>query len=141
MDPALFYKRNDKGELIGLICAHVDDYIHCGTREFSETVIGGLVKIFQMGKTESKQFRYVGFDLKQDETRITIDQSSYAADLELFDVSPERAKQTNDDLDPEEKTTLKEVAGRIGWLGRGTRPDLLFSQVELSTKFVTGEDI
>ena len=48
------------------------------------------------------------------------------------------AKQTNDDLDPEEKSRLKEVAGKLGWLGRGTRPDLLFSQVEISTKFVTG---
>ena len=139
MDPALFYKRNSKGELIGLICAHVDDYIHCGSKEFQDTVIKKLVTIFQMGKTESKQFEYVGFDIKQDETGIKIDQSSYAADVELVDVRPERAKQTNDDLQPEEKSTLREVAGRIGWLGRGTRPELLFSQVEMSTKFVNGK--
>ena len=62
MDPALFFKRNSKGELIGLICAHVDDYIHCGTKEFQQTVIKKLVTIFQMGKTESKEFKYVGFD-------------------------------------------------------------------------------
>ena len=139
MDPALFYKRNSKGELIGLICAHVDDYIHCGTKEFQETVIKKLVSIFQMGKTERRQFQYVGFDIKQDETGIRIDQSTYAADLDIVDVNPERAKQTSDDLQPEEKSTLREVAGRIGWLGRGTRPELLFSQVELSTKFVNGK--
>ena len=35
---------------------------------------------------------------------------------------------------------MREVAGgKIGWLGRGTRPDLLFSQVELSTKFGKGK--
>ena len=139
MDPALFYKNDKKGELIGLICAHVDDYIHCGTEEFRRDVICKLVKIFQMGKTESKMFTYVGFDLKQDEKGITIDQSSYASGYQTFDINPERAKQTNDDLEPEEKSKLKEVAGMIGWLGRGTRPDLLFNQVELSTKFVTGK--
>ena len=121
MDPALFFKNNEKGELIGLICAHVDDYIHCGTEEFRKNVIGNLVKIFQMGKTESKSFTYVGYDINQDESGISISQNSYAAGLKTFDVKPERAKQTDDDLEPEEKSKLKEIAGKLAWLGRGTR--------------------
>ena len=92
-----------------------------------------------MGKTESKRFTYVNFDIKQDDEGITIDQNPYAAGLKMFDIKPERAKQINDDLEPKEKKMLKDVADRIGWLGRGTRPDILFSQVELSTKFVTGK--
>ena len=39
MDPALFFKNNEKGKLIRLICAYVDDYIHCGTEEFRKNVI------------------------------------------------------------------------------------------------------
>ena len=92
-----------------------------------------------MGKTESKRFTYVNFDIKQDDEGITINQNPYAAGLKMFDIKPERAKQINDDLEPKEKKMLKDVAGRIGWLGRGTRPDILFSRVELSTKFVTGK--
>ena len=80
-------------------------------------------------------YSYVGFNIKQDDAGIRMDQSKYVAELQLVDVNPERAKQTNDDLRAEEKLTLREVAARIGWLGRGTRPDILFSQVELSTKF------
>ena len=38
----------------------------------------------------------------------------------------------------EETTEMRRAAGRLGWLGRGTRPDLLFNQIEISTKFVTG---
>ena len=34
---------------------------------------------------------------------------------------------------------LRVVAGRIGWLARGTRPDLTFAQIEISTKFVNGK--
>ena len=50
MEPAPFFKNNEKGELNGLSCAHVDDYIHFGTEEFRQNVIGNLVKIFQMGR-------------------------------------------------------------------------------------------
>ena len=56
IDPTLFYKRNKKGELIGLICTHVDDYIHCGMEEFQTTDIEKLVTLFKMGKTKSKIF-------------------------------------------------------------------------------------
>ena len=31
------------------------------------------------------------------------------------------------------------MAGQIGWLARGTRPDLTFAQVEMSTKFLNGK--
>ena len=35
---------------------------------------------------------------------------------------------------------LRKSAGKIGWLGRGTRPDLVFAQVEMSTRFVNGKE-
>ena len=34
---------------------------------------------------------------------------------------------------------MRGISGRLGWIGRGTRPDLLFHQVECSTKFVSGK--
>ena len=40
--------------------------------------------------------------------------------MKMFDIQPERAKQLNDDSKPVEKDKLKEVNGKIGWLGRGT---------------------
>ena len=139
MDPALFFKRDHYGKLEGLICTHVDDFIHGGTKEFKNTVVQGLINTFQMGKTESKKFRYVGFDIEQKGKVIRIDQSAFAADLKVYDLQPERARQTDEDLTAEEKSTLRAISGKIGWLGRGTRPDLLFSQVEMSTKFVNGK--
>ena len=88
MDPALFFKHNEKGELIGLICAHVDDYIHCGTEEYRQNEIENLVKIFQMWKTESRSFTYAGYNINQDERGISISQNPYAAGLKTFDVKP-----------------------------------------------------
>ena len=59
--------------------------------------------------------------------------------VEIFDVNPARAMKQEDDLTEKEKSQLRKTAGRIGWLGRGTRPDLVFSQIEMSTKFLNGK--
>ena len=74
-----------------------------------------------MGKTELKVFKCVGFNIKQGED------------------DPARAMQQEDDLTDEEKSTLRQTAGRIGWLGRGARPDLVLVQLEMSTKFLSGK--
>ena len=73
-----------------------------------------------MGKTEQKVFKCVGFNIEQGED------------------NPARAMQQEDDLTEEEKSTLRQTAGRIGWLGRGARPDLVLAQIEMSTKFLSG---
>ena len=88
-----------------------------------------------MGKTEVKQFKYVGFEFDQKEEGITVSQKEVTS----CDIKPDHAKQVDDDLTVEEKSLLRKVAGKLGWLGRGSRPDLSFAQVEMSTRFVNGK--
>ena len=38
LDPALFYKLDDNGDLMGVLGTHVDDFLHGGTKEFEEHV-------------------------------------------------------------------------------------------------------
>ena len=59
--------------------------------------------------------------------------------IELFDVSPDRSKNQDAELTTEEKSILRKCAGKLGWLARGSRPDLIFSQIEMSTKFINGK--
>ena len=139
MDSALFYKRNKAGKLIGVIGLHVDDFLHCGSKEFERDVTQKLAEIFLMGKIESKSFNYVGFDIEQQDDAIKVDQNKFAAGLELINIKPARAKQVDEKLTPEERSQLRKVAGQLGWLGRGSRPDLVFAQVEMSTHFVDGK--
>ena len=139
MDSALFYKRGQSGKLIGVIGLHVDDFLHCGSQDFERDVTQKLAEIFQMGKTVSKSFNYVGFDIDQKNDSIKVDQNKFAAGLELINIPPARAKQVDDKLTPEERSQLRKVAGQLGWLGRGSRPDLVFAQVEMSTHFVDGK--
>ena len=81
MDSALFYKRNKAGKLIGVIGLHVDDFLHCGSKEFERDVTQKLAEIFLMGKIESKSFNYVGFDIEQQDDAIKVDQNKFAAGL------------------------------------------------------------
>ena len=93
-----------------------------------------------MGKTESENFKYEGFEVEQDPESfaITLDQQDYAEKIEMIKISPERALKKGEKTSDEETTEMRRAAGRLGWLGRGTRPDLLFSQIEISTTFVSG---
>ena len=51
-----------------------------------------------------------------------------------LNIKPDRARNTDSPLLPEAISVIRQVAGKVGWLARGSRPDLLFPQVEMSTK-------
>ena len=73
--------------------------------------------------------------MEQNQEGIKVSQNGFAKDkIEVFDVKPDRAKVPDDDLTPEEISMIRKVAGKIGWLAKGTRPDLIFPQVEMCTK-------
>ena len=140
VNPAMFFKLGGRGELIGCVGLHVDDFLHCGTEEFRSLVMQRLGKVFLMGSTEVGTFTYTGFHLDQQDYGIKVDQEEFAlkklVGLELM--TPERAKQGDDSLTDIEKSQMRQIAGKVGWLGRGCRPDLVFPQVEMLTKFLNG---
>ena len=72
LDPAISYVRKDE-KLRGIICCHVDDFLHSGDMYF-ETFIQKLRQRFYAGKVEEKVFRYIGFKVEQRENGIILDQ-------------------------------------------------------------------
>ena len=141
LDPAMFYEADEQGKLTRALVTHVDDFLHIGSNENQKKLTSRLGSVFEMGKVEKHKFKYLGYQISQDEENfaVKIDQAEYANKLEIVKIHPERKKDPKQKLNAEEKTLMKQISGRIGWLGRGTRPDLLFHQVEVSTKFVSGE--
>ena len=139
LSPAFFYRLDSKGEIEGVMGTHVDDFLHGGSETFEKNVTNKLDGAFQMGKTASKQFKYVGLEVEQlEEYSIKVSQEGYAKDIEMIHIDPRRKIDKNEQLTEEEKSQLRKTAGKLGWLGRQTRPDLLFSQIEMSTRFVRG---
>ena len=80
---------------------------------------------------EDSNFKYVGYRIKQDEhtKEITMDQE-FADKIEMVKIDPVRAKQKEEELRSEEKSLMREISGKLVWIGRGS-PDLLFHQAEV----------
>ena len=137
-DSGLFYLLNDKGELEGLIGIHVDDFIHCGTEFFNDTILNKVLSAFKIGKSETNSFMYTGFMLKQDDNGINLDQEKYVEGVTIPKIEAKRLSQTTEKMTPEELTLIRQMTGAINWTVRATRPDLAFELIEASTKMQGG---
>ena len=135
LDPALFFLRHN-GKLTGMIGCHIDDFLHAGEIHFDRTVMDKLRNRFLAGKMEDTQFTYVGFGIKQTDESIILDQSEYMKELEY--VNQNRASQKHGELNQTEQSLLRSQVGRINWAVQGSRPDLGFEMIELSTKLKKG---
>ena len=62
---------------IGIVACHVDDFMHCGLNSFSALVMDKVIVRFSAGKREAKAFKYIGFDVKQDDYSISFDMKGY----------------------------------------------------------------
>ena len=87
-DPAVYILKTDK--LHGLICCHVDDFLHAGDQKL-DIIMKKLCQRFLAGKMEEKMFNYIGFQSKQTKDRITLDHTKYIHALESHTMHPERA--------------------------------------------------
>ena len=134
VDPALFYMR-EKGKLIGALVTHIDDFMHCGEDSFNDIVMAKLRRLFVAGKMEKGEFKYVGFDIRQNPDGIILDQSHYSRQLEGIIIKPQRAKQKKELLDQEESSLFRGIVGKLNWVAQGTRPDVSFEVVEMSSRF------
>ena len=78
---------------------------------------------------------YIGFSIEQDHDGIVMDQRDYVDNLPSYHIEPTRAKQKSDNLTKSENKMYRSLVGKCNWAVRGTRPDLAFEVVDMSTKF------
>ena len=139
LDPGVFFFKDHKGDLCGVIGLHVDDFIHAGNELFDKQVIQHVLKIFKVGKNEKSAFMYTGFYIRQDQEGIVLDQENYTKNtIDIPDIEINRTEHKTSPLNDDERTCLRRMTGSINWVVRATRPDLSFEMIELSTKFKSG---
>jgi len=132
LDPALFYMHTD-GKLNGFICCHVDDFLHAGNEQF-DAIMDKFRLRFCAGKIEERNFKYIGFQLIQDSSGIILDHSNYMETLTTEVIDPTRALNKQDILGPDEQTMYRKLLGQLNWAVQGSRPDMAFEMIDLSTK-------
>ena len=139
LDPGIFFFKDQASKLIGMIGLHVDDFLHAGTPEFNQQIIIEINKEFKVGKNEKQNFIYTGFVFSQNRNGICLHQNRYTENLEISFINPSRTLCKHSNLSSEEATMLRQAAGALNWVVRGTRPDLSFDLIDISTKFTKGK--
>ncbi len=137
-DSGMFFLIKD-GKLIGIVALHVDDFLHAGSEYFNNVILKQLLGCFKIGKSESKEFMYTGFQLTQDNEGIRLDQKKYVENVVIPTIDIALMKDRDREMNMEELSLLRQMTGVVNWTARATRPDLSFEMIDLSTKFKGGK--
>ena len=130
-DPAGFYWYHE-GELSGVFLMHVDDFIWGGSEAFKDNVIVKIRSEFQVGLQPSGVFKYIGLEVKQDNSGITLSQNQYLRSVKPVPVNVTRACNKLDECNVIEQENLRSLVGQIGWLSTNTKPDVSYDLLEMS---------
>ena len=108
----------------------MDDFTFGGTNEFMNNVISVFMKKFQISSHAISAFQYIGLNVRQSQSGITVDQSDYIKTIEPIKVDPTKDKENV--LDSTERGDLKRLAGQLIWVTSQTRPDVAFETCVMS---------
>jgi hypothetical protein len=135
LDPSLFYLQSHDGVLMGVMVSHIDDFLHAGNDLFDKTVMEPLRARFLSGKVVQKDFSYVGFWISQSVEGIVLNQDHYVNSIRVEQIAVSRSTEKQAALNSKELTAYRALVGSINWCVNGSRPDLAYELIDLSTKF------
>ena len=141
-DQAVFLWFDSNNVLIGIMVIHVDDFIFGGDRNFHDNVILQFRSRFIVGSEESTAMKYIGVEVQQTLSGISMSTNSYCSGLQEIDTTG-LGKDRKRKLSESEITSLKKVSGQLNWVVNQTRLDCAFDSclVANSCKEATVQDI
>ena len=86
-----------------------------------------------MGNQFCSAFKYIGLEIHQDSSGITLDQKSYIDSINPIFLSRNRSSSKHDCLTKIESDQLRCLVGQLNWLCTQTRPDICHEVLELSS--------
>lgn len=123
-DPAFYYWKV-RGELKGILCSHVDDFLYSGDERFKDTV-RRIKSKFEISNEDHHAFSYLGLNLNNQENSFTLDQISYIQALKPIELTDIRRHNKEAVLNKTERTRLRSSVGKLNWITSQTRPDIAF---------------
>ena len=135
MDKAIFYMK-DKGELIGIVCTHIDDLLYSGTDKFHRNVIEKVKQKYVIGSVEDTAMTFTGWQLKQTEEGIRLSQETYheGIHLEPFQHFSEFSAKDEQILGENDQTLYRKLVGTLNWMSSTSKPGLAHACNSASTK-------
>ena len=85
IDDAIFYWKHN-GVLVAMSSCHVDDFTLTGTPAFLNKIQDGIKRRFRISSELEGIFNYLGLEVHQHESCITMTQERYIHEIELLQV-------------------------------------------------------
>ena len=133
-EPTIFIWKKDNGEVRGMVCIHVDDFLFGGDESF-EGVIIRLKGLLKVGEVQCGKFSYVGVGVQQTKNEIFLDQDKYTKKLEVPDIND---FESDREMDEREMAIYRGLVGKLNWLVQHTRPDISFDVSRAGKSFQQG---
>ena len=130
-DQAIFSWYSSDHKLQGIIASHVDDFCFAGSETFENQVIKHLRCVFKVKSEEVAEFRYIGLEIKKNDSSIRLGQDEYIKELRPVPVQNGRCLE--DKISPTEVTEARQLIGKLNWVATQTRPDLSYDVSTLSS--------
>ena len=137
-DVCMFNKFDSQGNLIGMLIAHVDDLLFCGTERFRKEAITAI-QTFRTGEvetlTQKQHIIFTGLLIElTSERKIHLSQQHYADEMQHMNI--DSYIDSTRVLQPALlKSTFKQGLGSLIWLHQ-TRPDIGFTITQIATQIV-----
>jgi len=116
----------EKGRLVGIIGAHVDDFLIAGAEEnpLWKRITENLLAAFRWTPWETGTFKQCGVKVQQmDDGSIVQDQEEYLQTIEEIDLDKDRAKEGSSPVTEKERSELRALLGALQWIVTQSRPD------------------
>ena len=113
------------------------NFLHAGD-ELSEKLMHKLRVRFATGKIEETKFKYIGFEIIEDSSSIILNHSEYMNKISNTTIDPKCTSEKEDLLNADEQTPYRHLVGQLNWAVQGSRPDIVFEMIDLSTKLKEG---
>lgn len=128
------YSYYSEGNLSGLIVVHVDDFLCAGNETFKKNVLQPLESIFEIGSHNENRFKYIGWNIRQEDDGIYVDQIDYQQTITQVLIGKERKNQSNFELSIFETKQYQELLGKLQWISSQSRPDIRFGVLQRSMR-------
>ncbi len=125
LEPSLFYKMSNRGNLEGVLCLHVDDIFAAGNRSFN-----GILEMFKekvrVGKHKKGEFTFCGMKVCHDKSSKAFHVSVDPSKLNQMAAIAVRGPPDSE-LTELEESQARSLIGTLQWFASGCRPDLAYS--------------